>query len=444
MYSDLKLKLVDAHVEWEPARKMISLVGVLGDETRRWDFRYFAVTQKEAPTETRFWVVWMPIYEAVVEILESSDGSPLPSNITNRSMDFRSALSGFPQRRLNTFFCALFTFQSRFSHVSDTFQSRFRHVSVTFQTRFRHVSVTFQSRFRHVSDTFQSRFSHVSDTFQSRFSHVSDTFQSRFRHVSVTFQSRFRHVSVTFSHTDINLCAGNFQSRLISTHTMSRKDLVLNVADESQVQELQMVDPGKGLCPVAAFMHLFLSLTLGRALRDVFLDWLSGLPDAMLHSTLDHAEYVQVVTHIASPAPPTNGSGSKTCPLDIVARMEQQISRMEPAELAHIRGQFVSAAAKQAVVLEVCHVNRLPVNRVCLFFRSNPISQSISFDVSTNSPCEGLSKKTRKGRGTTNGWPRDSGKKTNAPQRSSANAMNVPQRSSAAKSRSRKSAPFSR
>ncbi len=87
MYPDLKLKLADARVEWEPSRRVFSLVGTLDGDARRVQFRYFAVTPKGAsPADTRFWTVWIPIYDAMVDIVESAEGTPLPSNLSDRSV----------------------------------------------------------------------------------------------------------------------------------------------------------------------------------------------------------------------------------------------------------------------------------------------------------------------------------------------------------------------
>ena len=97
MYPTLKLKLTNARVEWDQSTSKIALRGGLCGKEHVVEIPYFVVTTRtvDGVAKIRHWVVWMPIHEAIVSVTEMGNREQLPSNLTERSMQFDTARFGF-------------------------------------------------------------------------------------------------------------------------------------------------------------------------------------------------------------------------------------------------------------------------------------------------------------------------------------------------------------
>ena len=90
------------------------------------------------------------------------------------------------------------------------------------------------------------------------------------------------------------LIADHFRVHIIKTQTKKRHELVADATSSAERELLKKLHPTTGLCPIAAFMRLFLSGVVGYELRDLFLNWLLTLPESVTDAILDPNERSQI------------------------------------------------------------------------------------------------------------------------------------------------------
>ena len=130
--------------------------------------------------------------------------------------------------------------------------------------------------------------------------------------------------------------------------TMQRMDLQTRTVDEAEKAQLATIPSGAGLCPIAAFMRLFLSGSLGHDLRDVFLAWLVTVPAAITDAILDDRERVQV--QVAR----DNVSHKQDLDQSVTDDVDRQIANFVMNTQVELKERAVAAFANRVEILEVC------------------------------------------------------------------------------------------
>ena len=130
--------------------------------------------------------------------------------------------------------------------------------------------------------------------------------------------------------------------------TMQRMDLQTRTVDEAEKAQLATIPSGAGLCPIAAFMRLFLSGSLGHDLRDVFLAWLVTVPAAITDAILDDRERVQV--QVAR----DNVSHKQDLDQSVTDDVDRQIANFVMNTQVELKERAVAAFTNRVEILEVC------------------------------------------------------------------------------------------